>query len=287
MDERTYYEQGNVKVTNARFVSDKQTFAIRNITSFNITEEKPSRGGSVFFMIAGVVLLFAQPLVGIIVFALALLTFNVQKPSFNLKIRTAGGEVTALNAKDRTAFNTIAEALNNAIAGTEITVDKVHEAKKTALRRRKEAEEMILSSGDPDAIKLLMLARENPRNYSQILAGGQKRGNSTLKTALGVMTGVVAGSMIANAMASTSAPSALDNLTDLGLGDTPEDSQALNDIQATLDDEIASDVSTFEVSSEDFTTVDADTFSTSFVEDAFVADSGSFSYFSDSFSFDG
>ena len=74
-------------------------------------------------MIAGVVLLFSQPLVGIIVFALALLTFNVQKPSFNLKIRTAGGEVTALNAKDRTAFNTIAEALNNAIAGTEITVN--------------------------------------------------------------------------------------------------------------------------------------------------------------------
>ena len=84
----------------------------------------------------------------------------------------------------------------------------VREAGKTALQQRKEAEEMILSSGDPDAIKLLMLARENPRNYSQILAGGQKRGNSTLKTALGVMTGVVAGSMIANAMASTSAPSA-------------------------------------------------------------------------------
>ena len=33
MDERTYYEQGNVSVTNARFVSNGQTFAIRNITA--------------------------------------------------------------------------------------------------------------------------------------------------------------------------------------------------------------------------------------------------------------
>ena len=74
------------------------------------------------------------------------------------------------------------------------------EAEQEALRRRTDAENYILNSGDPEAIKMLMLARANPANYSQVLAGGMNKGNDTLKTALGVMTGVVAGNMISNAI---------------------------------------------------------------------------------------
>jgi len=78
------------------------------------------------------------------------------------------------------------------------------------LKRRKEAEDYILGSGDADAIKMLMLARANPANYSQVLSGGMNRGNDTLKTALGVMVGVAAGNLVANAI--TASTRALNSL---------------------------------------------------------------------------
>lgn len=90
--------------------------------------------------------------------------------------------------------------------------DAERQAAQEALRRRMEAENYILNSGDPEAIKMLMLARANPANYSQVLAGGMNRGNDTLKTALGVMTGVVAGNLIANAITASAISSALDDM---------------------------------------------------------------------------
>lgn len=81
-----------------------------------------------------------------------------------------------------------------------------------ALVKRQEAEDYIMNSGDPEAIKLLMLARANPANYSQILSGGMNKGNNTLKTALGVMTGVVAGNMISNAVTASAIQSALGDI---------------------------------------------------------------------------
>lgn len=83
-------------------------------------------------------------------------------------------------------------------------------------KKRKEAEEYILNSGDTEAIKALMLARANPSGYGQVMMNGVNSGNSTLKTAMGVMTGVVAGNMIANALTASAIQGSLDSLqTDL------------------------------------------------------------------------
>lgn len=86
------------------------------------------------------------------------------------------------------------------------------EAEQEIQRRRKEAEDYILNSGDPEAIKTLMLARANPANYSQVMAGGMNRGNDTLKTALGVMAGVAAGNLVANAVTASAISSSLDDM---------------------------------------------------------------------------
>ena len=93
---------------------------------------------------------------------------------------------------------------------------KKKEAEEEILRRRKEAEDYIISSGDPEAIKMLMLARANPANYGQILAGGMNKGSDTLKIALGVMTGVAAGNLVASAITASAISSALQDMqTDL------------------------------------------------------------------------
>lgn len=106
-------------------------------------------------------------------------------------------------------------------------------------KRREEAEQYILNSGDPEAIKLLMLARAAPANYRQIISGGAKKGNSVLRTALGVATGVVAGNAIAGAMAGNNlsdamsdTPASFSDLSDSteapGIFDTPEEFASLN-----------------------------------------------------------
>jgi hypothetical protein len=90
------------------------------------------------------------------------------------------------------------------------------------LRRRQEAEDYILKSGDEEAIKTLMYARTHPSNYSKIMSGGMNKGNDTLKTALGVMTGMIVGGLIVSALSDAAIQSAVDEMhTDLdSLDDT-------------------------------------------------------------------
>lgn len=83
--------------------------------------------------------------------------------------------------------------------------------KQVAQERIKRAEEYILNSGDPRAISLLLLARKMPKNYTQILAGGMKKGNGTLKNALAVMTGIAAASVAAT-VSFAAIQSALDDM---------------------------------------------------------------------------
>lgn len=110
------------------------------------------------------------------------------------------------------------------IMGRSAEKKKQQEAEQEALKRSREAENYILNSGDPEAIKTLMLARANPSNYTRIMADRMDRGNDKgsdiIKTALGVTTGVVAGNLIANAITSSAISSSLDDMdSELGAVD--------------------------------------------------------------------
>ncbi|MDR0576379.1 MAG: hypothetical protein LBI87_02300 [Candidatus Accumulibacter sp.] len=90
-----------------------------------------------------------------------------------------------------------------------------------------------MNSGDQEAIKMLMLARANPANYSQYLAGGMNKGNDTLKTALGVMARVAAGNLVANAITASAVSGALEDSVQANLGgldDSGHDLLASSDI---------------------------------------------------------
>lgn len=107
------------------------------------------------------------------------------------------------------------------------------EAKEEALKRRKEAEDYILNSGDLEAIKTLKLAQANPANYTQSLARGMNSGNDTVKTALGVMTGVVVGNMISQSITTAALSDALEEMkTNL---DSTFDSLTDSDASADID----------------------------------------------------
>ena len=53
MDEKTFFEYDDVKVTNARFISGSQTYAMSNVTSVKAFEEKPSRLWGIVALLIG------------------------------------------------------------------------------------------------------------------------------------------------------------------------------------------------------------------------------------------
>jgi hypothetical protein len=54
MDERIFFEYGDVKVTNARFINGGQTYAMNNVTSVKPYEKKPSRIGGIVVLLIGI-----------------------------------------------------------------------------------------------------------------------------------------------------------------------------------------------------------------------------------------
>lgn len=83
-------------------------------------------------------------------------------------------------------------------------------------KRRKDAEDYIMNSGDAEAIKAMMLARANPAAQGQFANGGATGGNSFVKTAAAVATGVVVGEVVVGAVAASALSSALEEVAKSG-----------------------------------------------------------------------
>jgi hypothetical protein len=116
-EEATFFQSGEITVTNARFIVGAQTFAVRGITSVRGVETPANYGGPVLVLLFGVLLavLAASWTLGILLLAPGVWLCFRQKPTFAVVLRTAGGEVTAYESKKRDDISAIIQALNNAI----------------------------------------------------------------------------------------------------------------------------------------------------------------------------
>ncbi len=116
MDEKTFFEYEDVRVTNSRFMVGSQTFALGNITSVKASEQSPNRLWPVGFAVVGVICLIAQAVpAGIFFLAVGGIWWFLQKSNFHVLLTTAGGETTALTSKQREYIQKVVQALNDAI----------------------------------------------------------------------------------------------------------------------------------------------------------------------------
>jgi len=115
MDERTFFEHEDVKVTNARFISGSQTYAMSNVTSVKAFEAKPKRLGGILVLILGLAVAVNTPVVGLIIAAAAGYYLYQQKTMYHLMLSTAGGETSALKTNQREYLDKVVAALNQAI----------------------------------------------------------------------------------------------------------------------------------------------------------------------------
>ena len=115
MDEKTFFEHGDVKVTNARFISGGQTYAMSNVTSVKAFKESPNRIGAILLILIGLGVVTYNVAVGLLIIAAAAYFIYRQKPVFHIMLATAGGETSALKTHQREYLSSVVSALNEAI----------------------------------------------------------------------------------------------------------------------------------------------------------------------------
>jgi hypothetical protein len=121
-DESIFFQSGDITVTNARFIVGAQTFAMRGITSVQGIETPASYTWPIILVLVGLLmaLSFFGGVIGVGIFGLLFLAAGIwlitrRKPTFAVVLRTAGGEVTAYQSKDRDYISQIIRALNDSI----------------------------------------------------------------------------------------------------------------------------------------------------------------------------
>ena len=115
MDEKTFFEYEDVKVTNARFISGSQTYAMSNVTSVKAYEKKPNRIGGIVVLVLGLAIAAGEPAVGLAIVAAAAIYLYMQKTVYHVMLATSGGETSALKTYQRNYLDKVVSALNQAI----------------------------------------------------------------------------------------------------------------------------------------------------------------------------
>lgn len=115
MSEQTFFQHEDVLVSNARFVSGSNTYAMSNVTSVKAFEQKPKRFWWIVLLVIGLGIALDHPLAGLLIAAVAGYFLYSQKTRFHVMLATASGEVSALTTYQREYLDKVVSAINQAI----------------------------------------------------------------------------------------------------------------------------------------------------------------------------
>jgi len=115
VEEQVFFNHDGVQVTNARFVVDANTYAIRNITSTAAWSQPQKWVVAVLCALIGLAFVFNAPPIGAVFIVAAGLFFYFGRPMHFVHLRTSGGEVKAVKSRDLEFVKQVVAALNNAI----------------------------------------------------------------------------------------------------------------------------------------------------------------------------
>lgn len=120
--ETTYYTNGKVTVTNARFIVDDETHAISGITSVKLGVKKPNR----FLPVALMAVLFLVLTKGgkydglsiwhwAMVLLPGIIWLSLQRTHYTVTLASASGEHRALKSRIKPFVREVVDAINQAI----------------------------------------------------------------------------------------------------------------------------------------------------------------------------
>lgn len=115
-EEKIYFEEGNVKVTNARFLTYGKMHSMAGVTAVAKYVISPNRKGPIILGVVGLVAFAAHWLVAILLIAGAVAWFMSQKNVYQVTLSSASGSEEALSSNDEAFIDRVVNALNDAIA---------------------------------------------------------------------------------------------------------------------------------------------------------------------------
>jgi len=113
-EEKTFFDDGLVRVTNARFIVNNQTFIISNITSVASQTNPANRTIPLFLILLGIPLIYVSG-IGILLIISGLLRAYSAKPVHHVVLRTSSGESKAISNDQIAYVRSIVDAINEAI----------------------------------------------------------------------------------------------------------------------------------------------------------------------------
>lgn len=115
MTEQTFFDEGGVTVTNARFIVPSQTYAMSGVTSVKSLRRNPSRKGSIVLIVLGLLAMWIDIFVGLLIIGGGVIWWVVSKPLYAIVLSSASGEAEVFSSMDATFISRIVNALNEAI----------------------------------------------------------------------------------------------------------------------------------------------------------------------------
>ena len=120
MEETEFYKDGNVSITNARFMVDSTTYAMNGVTSVKRGQTNPSKVWPVIMAIIGVGVVFAAAAlmakaICVVIVLLAIAWFKAIKPDYILFLNSSSGESQPLSITEKHYIHVEINSLNNAI----------------------------------------------------------------------------------------------------------------------------------------------------------------------------
>lgn len=115
MNEQKIFENGDVVVTDKRFIVGGRTYSVANITSVRALERTPNRIIPIIIVVLGLLTISRLQGGAIFLIALGALWLFLAKKSYHVGVTTAAGEVQALTTRDEQLVTEVVQALNRAI----------------------------------------------------------------------------------------------------------------------------------------------------------------------------
>ena len=115
--EKTFFQEGSVRVTQARFIAGSRTYAMSNISSVYTYRKQRSVKLEVALIVIGMLCLFSDGgrMFGFAMILLGILLLMLLKDSYSVRIQSNSGVTDGLVSKDKQYIEKIVDAVNEAI----------------------------------------------------------------------------------------------------------------------------------------------------------------------------
>lgn len=122
MEEKSFFANGTVTVTQNQLIVENQTFELAGVTSIKIGETPPNRRLSGNTAIIGALCLSLDAfffVVGLILLGVAGFLWKTTKPQYSIILNTPSGEKPALISDNKEYVEQVFSALNQALLSRE------------------------------------------------------------------------------------------------------------------------------------------------------------------------